>query len=260
MFRTIHAFLMIALLVPAAHSAENELRVLTYNIHHGEGTGGRIDLGRIAAVIRSVTPDLVALQEVDRKTERSGGVDQAAELAGLTGMQMLFGKTIDYAGGEYGNAILSKLPVERHANHPLPFTPGQEPRRVLEAVVEWPGAGGTVSFLATHLNHVRGPKDRLTAIPVIEKIAEAGARPAVLAGDLNATPDTEEMMRLTRLFAFADLGAPLFTTPVRNPERQIDYIAYYPRARWQTAGVRVLPEDTASDHRPLFAVLRLVGD
>src|SRR5690606_2840765 len=71
---------------------EQKITVLTYNIHHGEGMDGKLDLERIANVIRSVNPDLVALQEVDRKTQRSAGVDQAEELARLTGMRHVFGR------------------------------------------------------------------------------------------------------------------------------------------------------------------------
>lgn len=67
--------------------ASDALRVLTYNIHHGEGTDGVLDLERIAGVIKGASPDLVALQEVDVGAERTGGVDQAGELGRLTGMQ-----------------------------------------------------------------------------------------------------------------------------------------------------------------------------
>src|ERR1700674_4341999 len=81
------------------------LRVLTYNIHHGEGTDGRVDLSRLAGVMKSVQPDIVALQEVDRGTERSGGVDQLAELERLTGMHAEFGKTMDYSGGRHGGGV-----------------------------------------------------------------------------------------------------------------------------------------------------------
>src|SRR5688572_3660564 len=82
------------------------LRVLTYNIHHGEGTDARFDLERLARIIREARPDLVALQEVDRRTRRASGVDQAAELGRLTGMNVVFGKAMDHDGGEYGQAIL----------------------------------------------------------------------------------------------------------------------------------------------------------
>src|SRR5215213_773903 len=81
------------------------LRVLSYNIHHGEGTDGKVDLERIAKVITVAAPDLVAVQEVDRKTRRTNGVDQAAELGRLTRMHVEFGKAIDYQGGAYGLAV-----------------------------------------------------------------------------------------------------------------------------------------------------------
>lgn len=83
------------------------ITVLSYNIHIGIGTDEKSALERTAAVIRSVTPDLVSLQEVDRMALRTGGVDQAAELAKMTGLRMAFGKAldqpgIDAKGGEYG--------------------------------------------------------------------------------------------------------------------------------------------------------------
>src|SRR4051794_910403 len=89
-----------------AEEAPLRPRVLTYNIHHGEGTDGRLDLGRIAGVIKSCQADVVGLQEVDQATERSGGVDQAATLSELTGLHATFGKAIDYRGGAYGLAVL----------------------------------------------------------------------------------------------------------------------------------------------------------
>lgn len=73
-----------------------ELRVLTYNIHHGEGTDGKFDLDRIAKLISAQEPDLVALQEIDVKTARASGVDQAAKLAKLTGMHYAFGRFMKY--------------------------------------------------------------------------------------------------------------------------------------------------------------------
>jgi len=79
--------------------------VLTYNIHHGEGVDGKLDLVRIAKVIQEVEPDIVALQEVDQNAGRSGQVDQAAELGRLTKMRSVFGGNIALQGGEYGNAF-----------------------------------------------------------------------------------------------------------------------------------------------------------
>ena len=104
------------------------IRVLTYNIHHGEGTDGRIVLPRIAQLIRRLKPDLVALQEVDNKTRRTGQVDQASELARLTGMRVVFGRAKNHRGGQYGNVVLSRWPILATQNHPLPKDTGSEPR------------------------------------------------------------------------------------------------------------------------------------
>lgn len=74
------------------------LRVLTYNIHHGAGIDGKLDLERIARVIRDARPDIVALQELDRNTQRTRKVDQPAELARLTGLHGTFGGNIALQG------------------------------------------------------------------------------------------------------------------------------------------------------------------
>src|SRR5690242_10620478 len=100
-FLTFVAALAAALVLSAfdTHSAEPlVLRVLTYNIHHGEGVDRQFDLSRIADVIRSASPDLVALQEVDRNTHRTGNVDQPAELARLMGMHVAFEPNIKFEG------------------------------------------------------------------------------------------------------------------------------------------------------------------
>src|SRR5215471_8946587 len=83
------------------------VRVLTYNIHHGEGSDDVFDLPRIARVISDAKPDLVALQEVDEKTNRSSGVSQITELGRLTGMHAVFGEAMEYDDGGYGVGILS---------------------------------------------------------------------------------------------------------------------------------------------------------
>ena len=88
-----------------------EIRVLTYNIHHGLGWMTSTDLLRIAKVFLTERPDIVALQSVDQNTDRSNGVDQAAALGKLTGMKAVFSRAIDFDGGGYGNAVLTKLPV-----------------------------------------------------------------------------------------------------------------------------------------------------
>ena len=99
--------LALSIWAPARLAASPTLRVLTYNIHHGEGTDGRIDLPRLAEVMATAQPDLVALQEVDEATDRVSGVNELDELAKLTHMHPAFGKAMNFSGGQYGVAVLS---------------------------------------------------------------------------------------------------------------------------------------------------------
>ena len=232
------------------------LRVLTYNIHHGEGIDGKLDLGRIANVIKSARPDIVALQEVDLKTERTKRVDQPAELARLTGMQVVFGGNFRFQGGDYGNAVLSRLPIKGHKNHALPSLDNGEPRGVLAVELELPG-GGELLLLATHLDHRREDAERLASAKAInEVVAMTPDRLSLLGGDLNATPDSDVLKRILNHWTNTT-DKPLPTIPVGNPERQIDFVLVRPAARWKVVETAVLDEAAASDHRPLIAVLEL---
>ena len=151
-------------LASCAREEENSLppervRVLTYSIRHGEGTDGVFDLERLAQVIRSAEPDLVALQEVDVKTERASGVDQATQLARLTGMTSVFGKAMPYRGGEYGDAVLSRWKLEASGSIPLPAAENHEPR--VGTWVRVSMGRGPLTFVSTHLDHTRDPSDRI---------------------------------------------------------------------------------------------------
>jgi endonuclease/exonuclease/phosphatase family metal-dependent hydrolase len=234
-----------------------QVRVLSYNIHHGEGIDRRIDLERIAGVVRSVEPDVVALQEVDRRTRRSGGVDQPAELARLTGLPVVFGRSIDFAGGEYGNAVLSRLPIRRHEVIELPNPAEGEPRTLLHVELECQTGAADVTFdlYATHFDHASERNRAASARFVNERIRGAD-RPALLAGDLNATPDSESMTILARQWTLPRSAASLATVPVEGPVRQIDYVLYRPADRWKVVETRVLDEKVASDHRAILVVLQ----
>jgi endonuclease/exonuclease/phosphatase family metal-dependent hydrolase len=108
------------------------LRVLSYNIHHGEAMDKKFDYQRLAKVINDLSPDIVALQEVDVGTERASGVDQATLLGKLCKMHHAFGQAMPYQGGQYGEAILSRFSIETVLVHPLPYQFEQEPRAALE--------------------------------------------------------------------------------------------------------------------------------
>lgn len=244
-----------ALAAPALPAARPPARiaVLSYNIRHGQGMDGRIDLPRTAAVIRSASPDVVALQEVDVRTRRAGGVDQASELARLTGMRAVFARAIDFEGGQYGNAVLARLPITASAVHPLP---GEEPRALIEARLAT--AAGEFLFFATHLDVSRAETHRRASAERINTLVSAqDSAPAILAGDLNTVAGSETMRALAALWRTAGGERERPTIPVANPQRQIDWILYRPAARWREVEVRVLDEAAASDHRPILAVLEL---
>jgi len=228
------------------------LRVLTYNIHHGEGVDGKLDLERIAGVINAVEPDLVALQEVDQKTERTGKVDQPAELARLTKMNAAFGGNLRYQGGDYGNMVLSRFPIKQQRNHKLPSFDEGEPRGVLEVEVELPDQAGAITFLSTHFDHRPPDQERIASA---KTILELTLQPlAILAGDLNDLPESKTLAALGKTWK-SPSEKPLPTIPVPTPKRQIDYVLFKPADRWKVVEARVLEEAIASDHRPLLVVL-----
>ncbi len=238
--------------------SSDKLRVLSYNIHHGEGVDGKLDLERIAKVILSVQPDIVSLQEVDRNVPRSKSVDQPAELAKLTKMEAIFEKNIDLQGGEYGNAILTKLPILKYRNEKLPMIQQGEARGVLVAELQW-GRFGPIGFLATHFDHRPNAADRVASAKRVNELVASSNMPSLLVGDLNATVDSEPLDLLMKEWSHSN-KQPLPTIPVQSPTRQIDFILTRStaKARWNTSQIRVLEEEVASDHRAIFAELTLL--
>jgi endonuclease/exonuclease/phosphatase family metal-dependent hydrolase len=230
--------------------------VITYNIHHGEGTDGKIDLQRIAKLLVAEKPDLVAVNEVDQGTNRTHKIDMPAELARLTGMQAIFEKNIDHDGGKYGNAVLTRLPVRRHVNHKLPSNYEGEQRGVLEVELGEETDPDTLLFLATHFDFRPDDDERMKSVAKVEEIiGDRTDQPAILAGDLNANPDSRVLKALTKNWLRAN-SVELPTFPAAKPEKQIDYILVRPANRLSVVEVRVLDEAVASDHRGLIAVLR----
>ncbi len=242
-------------------SGEAVLRVLSYNLHHGEGVDGRLDLERIAHVIRSARPDLVALQEVDRGAQRTGKVDQAAEYMRLTGLNGWFGGAMPFQGGEYGQALLSRWPLRDPRVVPLPGTAEREPRIAVSARVDVPVIG-RICFAGVHLDATRSDEDRWAQVGSLLWEFGGDVVPTLLAGDFNDTPESRVMERMLANHAAwvdtaAEGAAP--TVPAESPRSRIDFILARPRGRWRTEESTVLPEAVASDHRPLLAVLRWVG-
>lgn len=232
-----------------------ELAILSYNIHHGEGLDGKIDLERIAKIITDSKADLVALQEVDRKSKRSGGVDQAKELARLTGMNHVFGKAIDFEGGEYGQAILSRWPISLPIVHKLPQKAGREQRIALFAVID--GVRG-LTFTTTHLDHQIETIRVDQARALNEFFEKKQSSVSILAGDFNDVPQSETMQLLLKEWEDSAGANAAPTIPAEKPSKRIDYILFrQPKAAWRVVRSDVLDEPVASDHRPVLSHLQL---
>ena len=234
------------------------LRVLTYNIHHGEGTDGLLDLSRTAGVITAAEPDLVALQEVDQETERTGRVNQVAELERLTRLHAAFGKAMDYSGGAYGVAVLSRWPVSSTERHPLPASPDREPRVALTVHVKAGDRGPTLEFTSTHLDQGRDQQSRLEQAISLNRLL-VNDRTAILAGDMNARRDTDVMAILEGSWANASAADPSPVTLFERPRLRGDHVLYRPMDQWRVVESHVIDEPVASDHRPVLVVLEWTG-
>lgn len=154
------------------------LRVATFNIHHGRGLDGLVDLERTASIIKETGARLIALQELDRGLERSGLVDQPLELTRLTGMQVQFCPTLQRGPGSYGIGVACDEALDPEF-HLLPQVADEERRAAI--TVEWQGLHVT----ATHISSDR--RAQKLQIPVVAELATGRPGPAVLMGDLNAT-------------------------------------------------------------------------
>ena len=238
------------------------LRVLSYNIHHGRGADGAIDLDRLAKVIAQAEPDLVALQEVDRKTKRSDGVDQAARLGELTGMQHTFAEAMPFSGGSYGEAILSSQPFDFSATLPLDAAPGQEPRAAaIIALAKRDDQKHPIGFLGTHLCH-QSEQTRINQVRQLIGRPGVAFSPNILAGDFNFTPGSEPYNVLINagwVDTAASFGDPKPTYPADKPRIRIDYVFVRPADHWRVIDVTVLHEPIASDHAPVLVELEYTG-
>jgi endonuclease/exonuclease/phosphatase family metal-dependent hydrolase len=237
--------------------AKLKLRVMTYNIHVGVGMDKRLDLQRIAAVIIQEHPDLVGLQEVDRGVKRTEGVDEIAELARLTQMEYAFAHNLDYQGGQYGVAILSRFPILK-TDHRLYLNKREAERRGMIRI-EVNAGGHSLSFATTHLDY-QYEDGRIFEAGQLLDFLKGRHEPLVLVGDFNVEPTGDSYKLVSAYFhdAWIENKAkePGLSYPADQPAKRIDYIFYR-----TNSGVRARKAWTvntlASDHVPVVADLEI---
>lgn len=252
--------------------ADNTVRVMTYNIQHGRGMDDVLDLQRIADVIAYADVDVVGLQEVDVRTTRSSGVDQAQQIAEYLDMEFVFGGNIPYRGGQYGNAILSRYPIESWQNELLPLTE-DEARGLLHAVVDTNGTEFT--FFTTHLS-LHKEENALQREAIADRLAEVIGS-FVVVGDFNVQVDdidkaTQMIGSKTRdawreAIDISPLGDDLRrigrlgnTFSSAKPDRRIDYIFLSPEVTLDNERSIFIIDTLASDHVPIVAEVTIRED
>ena len=234
------------------------IRVATYNIKHGRGMDGVVDLERTLATLKSLNADIIALQEVDDQARRSDGVDQATWLADQLGMHAAYGAFMDFQGGRYGLAILSRRPILSHESWRLPE--GNEPRVALATRIET-GAEEVITAVAVHFDWVKDDGFRYAqALETLRQIQTLDT-PWIIFGDFNDVPDSRTMNAFRKVAREAKKPSDSSATfPSDEPTIEIDYILCGPSSSWSPASATVIEESIASDHRPVVAELNLIQD
>lgn len=240
---------------PDSPKGEDKLRVLTYNIRHCAGTDDRLDLERTAKAIGDLKPDFVALQEVDLSVRRSEGVNQPQELGRRLGMHSAFGSFMDYDGGQYGLALLSRFRIKSARALRLPN--GHEPRVALFADVVLP-SGRTVTLVNLHFDWVSDDGYRFAQASLLATALGSLASPWILMGDFNDQPGSRTIKLFQNMAVEAKKpSSNRFTFSSIKPESEIDFIFAAPAKEWTVGEGRVIDLPVVSDHRPVLSELVL---
>ncbi|GAA4447355.1 endonuclease/exonuclease/phosphatase family protein [Ravibacter arvi] len=233
-----------------------QLQVMSYNIHHGADKHERSSLDSMGHFINSRKPDIVGLQEVDSLCERSGKTDQMKRLAELTGMHYAFIRHFPYQGGAYGLGILSKYPILKTESKKLQLLkegPNGKSVSMLFATVELPGEK-KILFVTAHYSAFDKATRQSQVKETLQYLSDVRL-PVIFTGDLNATPDTDEIQQLQQHLQSVNTSlTPTF--PDTLPAKTIDYILVSPAALQQVKSVSA-PAVHYSDHRPLTALIDL---
>ena len=232
------------------------LRIMTYNIQSGRDVFKNIRLNGACEVIEKYAPDIVGLNEVRMGTSDLGGIRQAEFMAERLHMHYAFAKAIDYLGGEYGVALLSRFPIESFKALPVPQLPENErearyeDRVLLKAGIS--PFGKRISVYVSHFGLSVRERENAAALTLSELSKEKD--PAIFMGDLNMTPEDPLIKRISAFIPDAFGSKAPFTYASNDLNQKIDYIFADPRFRVENA---FAPHSLASDHIPLLCDLTI---
>lgn len=229
-------------------------RVATYDAGFAMGPAGTPDLEAVAAVIEDTGATVVGLQDLPRGRLLSGSIDAVGWLQ----RRLDFPYAAFHAPNEalWGDAILSRLPLDRVDGETLPQGGSSRARGVLAADVE-AGGGVTLRFLVTQLADLEEPGElHAEQMERIVEVWDEDQRTVVL-GNLNApggTPATDVVTQAGFLDGWAYAGEPPgFTTPADDPQQRVDWIFHTDDLRVYNAEVI---DAGGSDHLAVAATVR----
>jgi endonuclease/exonuclease/phosphatase family metal-dependent hydrolase len=258
MRRLLPFILLLPFVVPAAPRAgpgRVRLNVMSYNIHVGVGMDKKQDLGRIAEVIKRHRADIVGLQEVDRGVARTGRVDEIKELARLTGMDYAFAHNLDYQGGQYGVAVLSRFPILAIDHRRFANRRERERRGFIRVEVEV--GGRRLDFVTTHLDYQLLEGRVFETEQLLKALADVRG-PLIVTGDFNEEPPGgayDMMLKAGFADGWAQETTAGLTYPADKPTKRIDYV-FYRGLGGDVQAAASVPDTLASDHRPVVVSLK----
>ena len=239
--------ILICCVVGVTAASAQKVRVMSYNVKNGIGIDDVKDIKRCVNTIREVNPDVVAIQEVDSMTRRNKYY-VLGKMGELLGYHTYFGKAITYQGGSYGVGVLSKKPALSVKTYPLP---NNKEARVL-LVVEYE----KYYMLCTHLSGVPRKLGRGIQVDIIRDVVSKLDKPAFIAGDTNARPNSAPM-KAFKEFATVLTDESKMTAPSHKPGKCIDYIMGA-NGSFKVKRDVVLYGNISSDHLPVYVDVKIL--
>jgi endonuclease/exonuclease/phosphatase family metal-dependent hydrolase len=241
--------------VPAA--SKKSLRVMTYNIHVGVGMDKKLDLERIAKVIDDQHPDLVGLQEVDRGVKRTELRDEILEVAKLTGMDYAFAHNLDYQGGQYGVAILSRFKIQKIDHRKYENRREAERRGMIRVEIKLDNK--IVNFVTTHLDY-QHEDGRVFETEQMLNFLQGVEGPLIVVGDFNDEPTGDAYKLMLTKFQDAWVHGKAkgegLSYPADKPTKRIDYVFTRQSDRIRLKKAWIV-DTLASDHLPVVVDLEV---
>ncbi len=211
-----------------------------------------MDVNAVVEVLRPLNADLIVIREIDRNTKRSGYTNMPAEIAKKLGMNQFFAKAINYDGGEYGTAVLSRFPITDSAAFILPVPSGEPgPLALIRVKVK---NGQTLAFAGTHFNATANLRAGQPA-KLLEFLKDV-TDPLIVGGNFNDQLAGDTYLELKTRFTLICTEGCAFNYPAANPSGNTDYIIYAPANRFRVMENKVGTAST-SDHLPVISRMQV---